>query len=540
MKWTKLKGLIILLVLLELSFLFLSFKAFSSKNVNHHTSNKLANNDFFAMYIENDSGDYEEYTSGNAWPSVSIYFLNTEKTGCVNQDGETLSNAYNFTRDTFILDTDQTAYCYLYFDLFPAENYCTERGITSLHDCLLISDSKTYDVEEAKKNIANKGDYSQSNASGIYKTTDEEGETYFYRGNIGNNYVKYAGYVWRIIRINGSGSIRLIYSGESTSATGEDVAIEQNMYTFPYHDPTFVGYKYGQDFIFMESENATEYKLFVDTEPRCFSKGYTKTSDGYFILDYSNESNYVCTTLASDYENIIQNYPYSIKHEVVEDKGGILYELLDYKGDEVINAKYHTYSSKDYESTLTNEFDSTIKTRVDFWYENNILNKKDANNQLWSDYLEDEIFCNDRSFISGTGYKVDTDTRYSAYDRLKSGNPSLNCNQAQDQFSVANGTLKYPIALLTADEAMLAGGKNVTDNTTFYLYTGATYWTMTPFVFRASFVYGYIGSISYSGSIYPMNYTADAGIRPVLNLKGSVRLVSGNGTAEHPYEIALN
>jgi len=49
-----------------------------------------------------------------------------------------------------------------------------------------------------------------------------------------------------------------------------------------------------------------------------------------------------------------------------------------------------------------------------------------------------------------------------------------------------------------------------------------------------------MGLISYEGAIYGMNYTAIAGIRPVINLKESIKVVSGNGTANYPYEISLN
>ena len=48
------------------------------------------------------------------------------------------------------------------------------------------------------------------NIPGIYKTIDDYGETLIYRGSVDNNYVKFANILWRIVRINGDGSIRLI------------------------------------------------------------------------------------------------------------------------------------------------------------------------------------------------------------------------------------------------------------------------------------------------------------------------------------------
>lgn len=59
---------------------------------------------------------------------------------------------------------------------------------------------------------------------GMYATTDNEGTTYYFRGNVTNNYVYFAGFYWRIVRINGNGSIRLVYQGTSATSTGTDAA----------------------------------------------------------------------------------------------------------------------------------------------------------------------------------------------------------------------------------------------------------------------------------------------------------------------------
>ena len=62
----------------------------------------------------------------------------------------------------------------------------------------------------------------ESHEKGIFETTDYDGNpTYYYRGSVENNYVKFAGFYWRIIRINSNGSIRMIYDGTSVHANGE-------------------------------------------------------------------------------------------------------------------------------------------------------------------------------------------------------------------------------------------------------------------------------------------------------------------------------
>lgn len=47
-------------------------------------------------------------------------------------------------------------------------------------------------------------------AEGLYQTIDEDGTSYYFRGAAQNNYVEFAGMVWRIVRINGDETIRLI------------------------------------------------------------------------------------------------------------------------------------------------------------------------------------------------------------------------------------------------------------------------------------------------------------------------------------------
>lgn len=60
--------------------------------------------------------------------------------------------------------------------------------------------------------------------AGLYKgeddyTVDNNTYTYFYRGDVNNNWVKFGNYLWRVVRINGDGSIRLIYSGLASASS---------------------------------------------------------------------------------------------------------------------------------------------------------------------------------------------------------------------------------------------------------------------------------------------------------------------------------
>ena len=50
---------------------------------------------------------------------------------------------------------------------------------------------------------------------GLYTDEDDQGTTYYFSGDgtSMNNWVSFAGSLWRIIRINGNGSVRLLYAG---------------------------------------------------------------------------------------------------------------------------------------------------------------------------------------------------------------------------------------------------------------------------------------------------------------------------------------
>ncbi len=87
----------------------------------------------------------------------------------------------------------------------------------------------------------------ESHEKGIFETMDDDGTSYYYRGSVENNYVSFAGYYWRIIRINGDGSIRMIYDGTEAHPNGEsstDRQVATSQFNSAYNDNMYVGYMY--------------------------------------------------------------------------------------------------------------------------------------------------------------------------------------------------------------------------------------------------------------------------------------------------------
>ena len=82
----------------------------------------------------------------------------------------------------------------------------------------------------------------------LCKAKDAYGDSYYYRGNVTNNYVKFADKYWRIVRINGDGTVRVIYDGTSAHANGEsssDRQIGESAFNSIDNDNAYVGYMYG-------------------------------------------------------------------------------------------------------------------------------------------------------------------------------------------------------------------------------------------------------------------------------------------------------
>lgn len=80
--------------------------------------------------------------------------------------------------------------------------------------------------------------------NGIYKAEDDLGTSYYFRGNVQNNYVYFAKKWWQIIRINGDGTIRMIYTANPNDSSA-DQYISMFAFNDNYNDNAYVGYMYG-------------------------------------------------------------------------------------------------------------------------------------------------------------------------------------------------------------------------------------------------------------------------------------------------------
>ena len=296
------------------------------------------------------------------------------------------------------------------------------------------------------------------NVSGTLFTSTESivGSTpvnvYYYAGSTANNWVKFGGFYWRIIRTNHDGSVRLLYQGLNANETSPKIG--DSAFNTIDNDPMYAGYMYG--------------------------------------------------------------------------------------------------TTGSLESNRTNENDSTIKTYIDTWYENNLLTNYDK-------YIsKSAIYCNDRSIGYGT-YSVSSSFNYGGITRLLSSTknpskPTYNCDNIEDAFSVENvsAKLKYPIALMTGDEVVFAGGVygKMIANSAYVWFMNKDnefeFITMTPNAFEEGLwtdglavkIMHWCGSFLVNGEGVGSTKTAsdNYSVRPVISLSSCVK-VTGTGTADDPYVV---
>lgn len=328
---------------------------------------------------------------------------------------------------------------------------------------------------------------SDTNGKGLYFITNTSLTTggervYYYRGAVDNNYLVFGNYCYRIVRTNEDGSVKVRYDGE-----------------------------------------------------------------------YANS---VCTQTGTDVNIGTSNFNSSKSYNAC------------------MGYMYGTQNSSTYAAEHANTNNSLLKTSIDSWYSTNI-----ASNTSLSALVADTIYCNDRSIATRTtiggktnsklGY-AQNQTMYGATDRLVAdgswipkpdAQPSYICAQTNDQFTLSasnggtsgygNNMLTYPAALLTADEASFAGAirynssDSATHNTTFFLYTSAWNWTMTPAYFaKGSFsftTYGDQFQIRDNGSLdFDIFYGVSGAVMPAISLKSIAEISSGTGLYNDPYVVKIN
>ena len=214
---------------------------------------------------------------------------------------------------------------------------------------------------------------------------------------------------------------------------------------------------------------------------------------------------------------------------------------------EMLDSLYAGYmygTSGSLANNRNNTKDSTIKKVVDNWYKDNLND--------YTKYLSlNAVYCSDREVVNGTYGVSGVEFDFAAYTRRKNYTPSYNCANIKDAFSVNNSEakLRYPIGLMTSDEAAFAGSLTHNASNTYLGYnslktnsTGTnTWWLMTPAYAKTNGVRGHIIIPTTSVStLDTAGVNLTSAVRPAISLKADVVYKSGDGSVASPYEILTN
>ena len=146
-------------------------------------------------------------------------------------------------------------------------------------------------LSDNEENTVSSINFNSSATNGVYVTQDDQGTTHFFRGNVTNNYVSFAGLLWRIVRINGDGTTRLIT---------ED-SVGNSVFNTTYNDHKYVGYTYDNSHnctndnpCYGSEGTASTMKTYLDNWYNTNLKSY---EDKIVTSDYCSDTSY---TLNSD------------------------------------------------------------------------------------------------------------------------------------------------------------------------------------------------------------------------------------------------
>ena len=363
----------------------------------------------------------------------------------------------------------------------------------------ILEDNELQEEKENMFNYASNGSYLsdptnfvESNnpeyvTNGLYSMEDEDGTSYYYRGNVTNNNVQFGEYTedyyvyddghgsyyqslescaeandgqssscsqvklasagdkmyWKIVRVNGDGSLRLIYNGTSANPDSSDLAhsyaIGLAPYNLSWNDPKYTGYTY---------DNGTD----------SFAKREVDTW----------------------YENAL---------------GDTIY-------DSMVTAGRFCSDSSGYKSA----------------------SEYNISEEVWGGSL-DNVY-----FFSSWGERL----AYIMKNDFVNNTPTLLCPSTSESYG---GSYRLKAGLITADELVLAGESLgvVGDSYLNPGENGMYYWTMTPDAFDRAGAYVWFeeDALDYDR----VNSLNDA-VRPVINVTTDNGFASGDGTASNPYIIS--
>ena len=313
---------------------------------------------------------------------------------------------------------------------------------------------------------------------------DDYGDSYYYRGNVVDNYVSFAGMCWRVVRIAGDGTVKLILEDQDEECSE---TMDGN-----WDIPTETG---GTIKLGHFGLNHYAANTFTATDG-------TKNSSEINFMNYLNSDWDNGKSMAYAFKNFQEQTNGNSKS--LKDKISTIYQkdINDYLkvGDWCLGDKaYATVNDNSTPLTSTEILDNQIKNKT-FYYDAKVR-------------------------LSGKEIKE----------------PSLKCN-GTIMTKFGDAITDMYIGTLTADEVVYAGGKVYVNNLNYYLMNQRelSFWTLSPIHFdnTADCIFIVNGTTT-RGSLQYLTGGNNISVylRPSISLLPNVEIISGDGTKANAYVV---
>ena len=348
----------------------------------------------------------------------------------------------------------------------------------------ILSDNKLKQEIPKMFNYASNGNYINSSyeplnnpsyiTNGLYSSSDEDGTTYYYRGDIDNNNLVFGAYDENYY----------VYGSQNAYYQTKESCIEAG----------------GNDDICQSMKIAS-------AGDKMYWKIIRVNGDGSLRLIYNGPA----------IQDIVMDVSFS-DDKISGVLGAVPYNL------ESDDPKYSGY-------TYDNGTDSFIKKEVDTWYNNTL-----GSNSLYDSKVIEGRFCSDSSgynYDENSRFSSFDRLRQAEFDFAKDNAPSFICPTTSESYG---GSYRLKAGLITADELVYAGESyGVLGNS--YLSPGEKrlyYWSMTPAMLSNNSAYVWFENI---GPLFNRIDSFFDGIRPVINIKTENMTLTGDGTEDNPYVL---
>lgn len=214
----------------------------------------------------------------SGFDSKVTYALSSSDT-IVGSGEKTLEEIDNIVQDNLLIQSGDTQN----FTLTVTNNTSTtfKLEIEKIDDVEEYFYMTLLNQNEVVDAVTTVGSEVASTNEGLIASSDDDGATYYFRGAVTNNYVTFAGLTWRIVRINGDGSVRLILDDITDTLANYNSDMED--YEDTSHTDLFTSLESFYD------SNLSNYDSYIANTRFCSEVGKTDTTYNAYTRIVTNE-----------------------------------------------------------------------------------------------------------------------------------------------------------------------------------------------------------------------------------------------------------